>query len=158
MKGWRQDDKRPKTGWQDGEDEGASCHCLRNSWLGSSYSRCCRRAPKNLNNTILYSLTESCKCKSSIEVIFYGAAEVLQQDAIDLIYLATTWDYNSTSVELSLFYPVSSCLHWSHARKTECKNCKTKKTAATTKKKSPIESTLVMWGKCKIFWCFEAFR
>ena len=29
-------------------------------------------------------------------MIFYGAAEVLQQDAIDLIYLATTWDYNST--------------------------------------------------------------
>ena len=38
----------------------------------------------------LPAFVDSCKCKSSIEVIFYGAAEVLQQDAIDLIYLATT--------------------------------------------------------------------
>ena len=38
----------------------------------------------------LPAFVDSYKCKGSIEVIFYGAAEVLQQDAIDLIYLATT--------------------------------------------------------------------
>ena len=65
-------------------------------------------APKNLNNTILL-LTElpaalpaynHCQCRSSI---FYDVAEVLQQDAIDLIFLTTAWDYDLPIVELSSY-------------------------------------------------------
>ena len=68
--------------------------------------------PKKLNNTILthwrncLRLTVYYKCKSWIEVIFYGVDEVLQQDAIDLIYLATVWDYDLPIVELSSSYEI----------------------------------------------------
>ena len=62
--------------------------------------------PKNLNNTILL-LTDTtdciynhCQCRSSI---FYDMAEVLQQDAIDLIFLTTAWDYDLPIVELSSY-------------------------------------------------------
>ena len=69
------------------------------------------RRPKKL--TTQYSLTDGTACvwlyidsKSWIEVIFYGVDEVLQQDAIDLIYLATVWDYDLPIVELSSSYEI----------------------------------------------------
>ena len=53
-----------------------------------------------------------CQCRSSI---FYDVAEVLQQDAIDLIFLTIAWDSDLPIVELSssyqLFKPAPDKLH-----------------------------------------------
>ena len=52
--------------------------------------------PKNQQHDTLLTHRTACihifttRCRSPIEVLFYGVAEVLQRDAIDLIYLTTT--------------------------------------------------------------------
>ena len=158
--GRRQDDKkRTKTGWQDGEDEAASCHCLRNSWLGSSYSRRCRSAlqwaAQNLNNTILL-LTDTtdciynhCQCRSSI---FYDMAEVLQQDAIDLIFLTTAWDYDLPIVELSSYQLFKPAPDWIYLRLELHTGCWTVSLLAASLILSPLKSREkdeVVWKQLK---------
>ena len=97
-KGRRQDDRMTREGRQDDRmgkmKELPATASATHDWAHLTHAAAAERPKTSTAQyfTLSQKLTafDSCKCKSSIEVIFYGVAEVLQQDAIDLIYLATT--------------------------------------------------------------------